>query len=91
MVGTLQVAVAGQASNPIAYDFISLIRPAMVLAVRPLEGPVAGGALVTVLGSGFGDAAVVLFVGVGDVEAGTATETVECSWRNAPGTLVCEQ
>jgi hypothetical protein len=81
--------VAGQvviADTP-GYDFLALARPAVIDRVEPLTGPLSGGTLVVVTGSGFTGSADLYFVGYGADGSTTAGAPVDCLWRDSGGLL----
>ena len=67
ITGDLVVTVAGQTSTPYPYSYIDLVRSPVVFSTSTLSGPLEGGTLVAMNGSGFGGqpcVAVVTFVGL---------------------------
>jgi hypothetical protein len=83
------VSVAGQVTvvdNP-GYDFLLLVRPAVIDRVQPLAGPLVGGTLVTIAGSGFTTSADVYFVGYGADGVPKSDAASECVWRQSGSAL----
>ena len=84
--GELSVTVAGQPlAQPVYYLFADLAKPHVVLAVRPLTGPVRGGTALTLLGSGFGGVAVVELQEVSTTTVGAGGSRSLCAWEGLPG------
>lgn len=82
------VTVAGQSSAPQdspQFDFQSLIKPAVVDRMQPESGPVGGGTLLVVSGSGFGTGAAVFLVALARDGVTPTGARAECLWRNSSG------
>ena len=89
VAGDVNVSVAGVVSSPArtpSYNFQSLIQPPVVSSVAPITGVVAGGTVVTIVGSGFNFDAVVMLVERNATFGLTGSES-ECDWKSGQGLL----
>ena len=84
------MTVDGLVSPAYAYDYVDLLQPPVITSVSPLTGTLAGGTIVTIIGSGFKSSADVSFVparaGGG---ASAAAPPLACEWRGSDDALVC--
>ena len=90
--GTVTVTVDGVASmNGTAseYEYLSLASPPAVHDVVPLTGPLAGGTVVVLTGSGFHGTASVFFNAL-DASGRPTGAQAECVWRGVPG-MACTE
>ena len=85
--GTVSITVASQTTvtDNLAYNFLVLVRPAVIDKVTPLTGPLVGGTVVTITGSGFSSLADVSFVGYDSGSGEVVGPPVDCVWRNSGG------
>jgi hypothetical protein len=86
-LGEVEVAVGGVAATtrPL-YNFLQLAQSPVIASVTPLTGPVAGNTVVTIMGSKFGDDAVVVF-SERNWAMGLTWNTTLCEWQDRPGML----
>lgn len=85
LAGGVVVTVASQSmSTPYPYDYHTTVTSHTVATVTPLSGPVAGGTVVTVLGTKFAGNATVTFVERDSAGSLTGLRS-ECVWRSLPG------
>ena len=83
------MTVAGQSSAlSQRYSFVDLIQPPVVTAISPLSGPLTGGTMVTVTGTGYNSIASVTFEELRGNGSATGAR-LECAWSPTalPGTL----
>ena len=81
------MSVAGQSITLTQnYSFVDLIQPPVVTAVSPLSGPLAGGTLVTIVGTGYNSIAVVTFEEL-FVNGSVTGARAECVWSESSSDL----
>ena len=82
------MTVAGQSSDPSvhasSYVYNDLVKPPVIAAVSPVTGPVSGGTVVELVGSGFAGSAVIELAALDGALALTGVRST-CEWRGVPG------